>query len=66
MGRPFSDITLYTPGPYSVGTPEYIEEVSLQNYVSDLYVQKMYGYKPPKTNFFIEMVSHLRPRMCSK
>ena len=50
MGRPFSDITLYTPGPYSVGTPEYIEEVSLKNYVSDLYVQKMYGYKPPKTS----------------
>lgn len=50
MGRVFSDITLYTPGPHTVGTPEYIEEVSLQNYVSDLYVQKMYGYKPPKTS----------------
>ncbi len=50
MGRPFSDITLYTPGPHTVGTPEYVEEVSLQNYVSDPYVQKMYGYKPPRTS----------------
>ena len=50
MGAPFSDITLYTPTSNTVGTPEYIEEVSLQNFVSDLYVQKMNGYKPPKTS----------------
>jgi hypothetical protein len=50
MGAPFSDITLYTPTPHKVGTPEYIEETLIQNYVSDLYVQKMYGYKPPKTS----------------
>ncbi|MGB4844306.1 MAG: hypothetical protein WBP16_07565 [Ferruginibacter sp.] len=50
MGAPFSDITLYTPIPYSVGTPEYIEDVSLQNFVSNLYVQNMNGYKPPKTS----------------
>jgi hypothetical protein len=50
MGAPFSDITLYTPTPHKVGTPEFIEETSLQNFVSDLYVQKMYGYKPPKTS----------------
>ena len=50
MGAPFSDITLYTPTPYTAGTPEYIEETLIQNYVSDLYVQKMYGYKPPKTS----------------
>jgi hypothetical protein len=49
MGAPFSDITLYTPTPYKVGTPEYIEETSLQNFVSDLYMHKMHGYKPPKT-----------------
>jgi hypothetical protein len=49
MGATFTDITLYTPTPHAVGTPEYIEEASLQNFVSDLYVQKMYGYKPPKT-----------------
>jgi hypothetical protein len=49
MGAPFSDITLYTPTPYQKDSPEYWEDTSLQNYVSDLYVQKMNGYKPPKT-----------------
>lgn len=49
MGAPFSDITLYTPTPHKNDTPEYWEDTSLKNYVSDLYVQKMYGYKPPKT-----------------
>jgi hypothetical protein len=49
MGRPFSDITLYTQTSHSVGTPEYYEETSLQNYVSDLYVRCMNGYKPPNT-----------------
>ena len=50
MGAPFSDITLYTPTPYKVGTPEFIDEISLINFVSDLYVQNMNGYKPPKTS----------------
>jgi hypothetical protein len=50
MGAPFSDITLYTQTANAVGTPEYIEQVSLQNFVSDLYVQNMNGYKPPKTS----------------
>ncbi len=50
MGFPFTDITLYTQTAGTVGTPEYIEQVSLQNFVSDLYVQNMYGYKPPKTS----------------
>ena len=49
MGAPFSDIALYTPTPHTVGTTEYWEDTSLKNFVSDLYVQKMYGYKPPKT-----------------
>jgi len=49
MGIPFSDITLYAPTPYKAGTKEYIEDISLQNFVSDLYVQMMHGYKPPKT-----------------
>jgi len=49
MGRRFSDITLYTPSPHAVGTPEYWEETALQNFVSDLYVQKNNGYKPPNT-----------------
>lgn len=49
MGRPFSDITLYSPTPHTVGTSEYLEDTSLKNFVSDLYVQKMNGYKPPKT-----------------
>lgn len=50
MGAPFTDITIYGPTPYQVGTPEFIEETSLQNFVSDLYMQKMRGYKPPKTS----------------
>lgn len=50
MGAPFSDITLYTPTPFHPGTPEYISEKSLLNFVSDLYVQHMNGYKPPKTS----------------
>jgi len=47
MGRPFSDITLYTPTPYSNDSPQYREDTSLENFVSDLYVRKMNGYKPP-------------------
>jgi hypothetical protein len=50
MGAPFSDITLYIPIPHKIGTTEYSENVSLYNFVSDLYVQKMHGYKPPKTS----------------
>ena len=50
MGRSFSDITLYTPTPHTAGTPEYWEDTSIENFVSDLYVQKMNGYKPPKTS----------------
>jgi hypothetical protein len=46
MGTPFSDISLYTPIPHEVGTPEYWEVTSLENFVSDLYVNKMNGYKP--------------------
>ncbi|MGN6165356.1 MAG: hypothetical protein ACTHOF_12525 [Flavisolibacter sp.] len=48
MGATFSDITLYTPTPYKNNTPEYWEETSLKNFVCDLYVQKMHGYKPPQ------------------
>lgn len=48
MGAPFRDITLYIPTSYTTGTTEYIEEISLINFVSDLYVQNMNGYKPPK------------------
>lgn len=47
MGRLFSDITLYIPSPYLNGTPESREETGLFNFVSDLYVQNMNGYKPP-------------------
>lgn len=50
MGAPFTDITIYSPTPHTVGTPEFIAETSLQNFVSDLYMQKMKGYKPPKTS----------------
>lgn len=50
MEAPFSDITIYSPTCYIVGTPEYWEETSLINFVSDFYVQNMNGYKPPKTS----------------
>lgn len=50
MGAPFSDITIYSPTPFTVGAPEYWEETSLINFVSDFYVQNMNGYKPPKTS----------------
>lgn len=50
MSSLFSDISLYIPTSFSAGTPEFIDEVSLQNFVSDLYVQNMNGYKPPKTS----------------
>jgi hypothetical protein len=49
MGRPFGDITLYSQTPHSVGTQEYNEETSLQNYICDLYCVCMHGYKPPNT-----------------
>ena len=49
MGTPFSDITLYIPTSHKPETPEYWEETSLINFISDLYVQKMYNYKPPQT-----------------
>jgi hypothetical protein len=47
MATPFSDITLYSPTPHRTGTEGYWEDRSLENFVSDLYVQKMNGYKPP-------------------
>lgn len=50
MGAPFTDITIYSQTPYTIGTPEYLEETSLINFVSDLYVQNMNGYKPAKTS----------------
>ena len=50
MGAPFSDITLYLPTPHVVGTTEYYEEKAIENFVSDLYVRKLNGYKPPKTS----------------
>ena len=46
MGATFSDISLYTPIPFEAGTPEYLEITSLENFISDLYVQSMKGYKP--------------------
>jgi hypothetical protein len=47
MGRPFTDITLYAETRYNNNTPEYWEETALRNYISDLYIRKMHGYKPP-------------------
>lgn len=47
MGRPFGDITLYAETPHLVGTKEYLEDTSLQNYICDLYGVCMHGYKPP-------------------
>ena len=48
MAASFSDITLYISTPYKNDTPEYWEETSLKNFVCDLYVQRMNGYKPPQ------------------
>ena len=50
MGTPFSDITIYAGTSHQVGTTDYNEDTALVNFVSDLYVQKMHGYKPPKTS----------------
>ncbi|HEX5151647.1 MAG TPA: hypothetical protein VFW07_09355 [Parafilimonas sp.] len=47
MGAPFHDIALYAPTFYKPCTPEYREEKSLYNYISDLYIVCMHGYKPP-------------------
>lgn len=47
MTTPFNDITLYLETAYPPHSPEYWEEISLQNYISDLYIRKMHGYKPP-------------------
>ena len=47
MGAPFSDITIYAGTSHKFGTPGYHEDTALVNFVSDLYVQKMHGYKPP-------------------
>ncbi|MCW3107828.1 MAG: hypothetical protein JWQ09_2334 [Segetibacter sp.] len=49
MGKPFRDITLYTTTPHTIGDPKYYEETALQNYISDLYITCMHGYKPPNT-----------------
>ena len=49
MGAPFRDITLYSPTETRVGTDAYKQERALLNYVSDLYIQYMRGYKPPNT-----------------
>ena len=50
MRYPFSDITLYAPSVHPPDTPEYRDETFLQNFVCDLYVQRMNGYKPPNTS----------------
>jgi hypothetical protein len=47
MKHGLDDITLYTVTSHHVGTPEFNEEMALMNYVCDLYLQKMNGYKPP-------------------
>lgn len=49
MSTPFRDITIYAPTTTVVGTPQYQEEIAAINYICDLYVQHMDGYKPPKT-----------------
>lgn len=48
MGASFSDITLYMPTAHEHGSDEYIRETRLNNFVSDLYVRHMNGYKPPR------------------
>jgi len=48
MGASFSDISLYVDTGYSREDPLYWSNVYLMNYVSDLYVRCMDGYKPPR------------------
>ncbi len=50
MGFPFTDITVYSQTPFEVGTTQYWEEISLINFISELYCRNMNGYKPPKTS----------------
>ena len=46
MGMPFGDITFYGPTTEGIGTKEYWNEISLQNFICDLYKHYMNGYKP--------------------
>ena len=47
MGAAFSDITIYAQSLFAEGTAEFAKDGALKNYISDLYTQKMNGYKPP-------------------
>ncbi len=47
MPTPFSDITLYLDTGAVAGTPAFVDETGIINYISDLYCQCMNGYKPP-------------------
>lgn len=49
MARRFLDLKLWAKTPYEEGSAEFWADVSLYNYVCDLYVQKMNGFRPPKT-----------------
>jgi len=49
MGKKFSDITIYLPLPENASASEADEEQRTANFVCDLYVRKMNGYKPPNT-----------------
>ena len=42
------EITLYTATPYEPGTPGCAGQTSRENFVCELYMLKMNGYKPPK------------------
>ena len=62
MGRPFGDITLYLPTRYPPETPEYWEDRSLWNFICDLYVRKMHGYKPPNASRVCIQTAQVTPR----
>lgn len=47
MDKGLKDITLYCTTHYQAGTDEYIKEIALYNYISDLYIVCLRGYKPP-------------------
>lgn len=48
MGATFKDISLYLPTPYDRSSDEFKENVALEKFICDLYVQCLQGYKPPK------------------
>lgn len=60
MATSFNDISLYLETAHPTHSSEYWEETSLQNYISDLYVRKIHGYKPPNVTRVTMDASHYK------